>query len=391
MKVFKRLNEGAYFPSFFTAEVDTQTPMVLLDPFNSSPLYHEYTHFLQDLFTIHGNAGLFLSSLLRTSFVNEVKPGSMPPIKIKNQQYVSLDKERNRIFFRSDTDDEEPEFDLLGIQYDDPNDLYVYQDSNGRFFPLDGKIIDESMADALEQKHPDYVNCPNKKFPYKVIESLFKNKITNNHPILIAWICFTALNCQDPRKAIYEIYNSYQTNLNNACSNDFFAFIQSHSNKIGFDLNTIQDFRRLIIQELHSWNKIVPNMGKAMLGSINVFNPSTPNGYIEILDYFKEVPDEKNKSFFQRTSNIGLPLYRNKKGEYSSFGFFNTYGSVMMNFVTLRHIIQYWLGNDTDVECPLFETCKLKSKDFSCLCKKRPWKLNKKNQLCSYSAMWKTL
>ena len=109
MKVFKRLNEGAYFPSFFTAEVDTQTPMVLLDPFNSSPLYHEYTHFLQDLFTIHGNAGLFLSSLLRTSLVNEVKPGSMPPIKIKNQQYVSLDKERNRIFFRSDTDDEEPE------------------------------------------------------------------------------------------------------------------------------------------------------------------------------------------------------------------------------------------------------------------------------------------
>jgi hypothetical protein len=226
MKTLQKFeNCGFYHPAFFNLHVNTESDLTDLKTLNKrdkSTFFHEYIHFLQDLFTVYGLHNI-------TDLVKRLHVINMHYLKIEKIEVPICinDKDLERIkrlgtAFQGTTEFKEID-DVLSLNLV-PNDEmhgarnYEFVDIECiRFTPcevdsfyLGGYHVQESLAYYIESLCFGDYNPP--VFPYLtvdlIIERFFKDlKLSRYHRIVM---CEESLNSSHPARTLIYILSHLQ-------------------------------------------------------------------------------------------------------------------------------------------------------------------------------------
>lgn len=220
--ILKQTEElGFYVPSFFFIKINTDEILKEIDDCSESTqstFFHEYLHFLQDIYTLFGLRNISNSVNLLYSIYKEAKSDTIRyPITFSDKGIIER-QELFRLYFGTNKLSWEP-FQIKGFKIEPNNQILGYEElgmveietiSVGigvDYFYLGAYCIFESMTYMIE--HSIFGKSSAPIFPYKIIDLLIDQFFSdlNLTPELKISICEEALNSGNPGVTLLMILN----------------------------------------------------------------------------------------------------------------------------------------------------------------------------------------
>jgi len=211
---------GYYTPAFFYISINTEenlTNLNEIDPKTLATFYHEYIHFLQDIYTLAGLRNISYMVNIVYNIGKVLKKSNCKTPVVLDETNISELKDLFQIYqgttFLSAVHIEIIEIDYNIYPCQIPNydkieyvDISVkYFDGNTDSFFLGSYIIQESMAYMMEYSIFGYSNTP--IFPYKIVDALIDlkfNELNLSMELKVA-LCEESLNAAHPGMAMLEL------------------------------------------------------------------------------------------------------------------------------------------------------------------------------------------
>jgi len=332
---------GYYLPSFFYIEIETDHPFDDLNTLtdeDKSTLFHEYTHFLQDITTTFGLTNIINTVNVQKAINEEILKEEhntefYVPVSIENYKDTDVYDKLHDMFY-GDFESEFSNYSIIEkIEFVENEIIEEHEDkqyvkvSFSTFekkssFIFGGVQIMENMAFLVERNLFDHVNPP--VYPYriveKVIEYIYPELLVND--IIIITICDYSLMTPDPGKFLVEfinklkelkindidnIYEVLKTYTFKSKNSEELSVFQLYEERYILALNSIKEY--FTIEHFESIKKWLDSIFK----DLSTFKLENFNFWKDILSL--DTKESRRSEFTKMTQKFGFPLISNGKGK----------------------------------------------------------------------------
>jgi hypothetical protein len=385
---------GSYMPSFFLLKVSTTESLLDINNLTNvdkATFFHEYVHFLQDLFTLFGlrNINYFVNKVYGLHQIAIKKQPIIFPLNKKDLTKSELD-ELFDIYYGTYFLGDDIDFVFKTNVYDNGyiktkehikiidvecfSSKYKCHDA----FSLGAFVILESMAYMIEKKHFGDYNAPN--FPYKIVDLIIDSLYAdlNLSAAERIAICEESLNSAHPGYTFILLLDKIrELKIDFPTPNDIHLFCQrsfflqdEHGVKSNIHLYCINELKKAQdnlkiyftkddVVKVNLWIDLIFNTSK-------VYKEKGFHFYklYESFDYFVEV-----------INTVGTPLIANDIEYYFQNPKLDQADCHIAMFTAIKEFMEISLGNK--VNCDLKSLCnKGPVKLVNANCDNAPW-LNK--------------
>ncbi|MGY0782085.1 hypothetical protein ACW7BC_29760 [Azospirillum argentinense] len=379
-------NNGEYILSYFFVMLDTNAKLDGMNLLDSSAFFHEYIHFLQDIFLPYcARRNLIETRCLRLIDNVALDKGFFLPFDSWGDDFAITKIQNERTWGDNKFIDEDVEIhtiinDYVKIPYGQSIFKYIAQLESGQEYQIGARDFLEYIAHKLEIKFYEGVDAPS--YPYRTVDYLFSYYgwhsvpvecriavaefvLHNDHPmnLFVTVVRYVKDNsCLD----LLSSYEGASHLLNNLKWNSVGGFSETATSKTVRRLRDLKDSLedRFISDDTSAV--------RCWLANVIEYASNMINNRL----YFSEIYQDTRKSALIKISDhindIGVPLVFNKRMEFISLvpnknvedQFLNLYFSFLfVNFVR----------EEKKRECPACRFCITNYEDiFDERCKNDP-------------------
>lgn len=374
---------GSYCPSFFNIQVNSCKDIYASSLFNSSVLFHEYIHYMQDMTTTAGYERLW-NLLMKVNYLClelQGKSDVAVPYAIKSEAWKQNDKEEKAVDCHDDYRWTEYKIADIVEEEDKRVVLKIEAEDGLHDVPFGTYQVEEIMAECCESTHPLYT--PSSEYPYTLWEKFndfFHCKLTKQD---FSKLSLVSLIHPCPGIVFYDILGGLK------------YFKLDEMLELTFKRNLkhkrmFRDFALASMKWLYGGD--FPGVFKWFYNSM-LFNDRYDDfeTFIKLLDEPMLCPKSEFFNFFIHN---GFPIVRDKHGNYGYGAEFegeeDLYGLVaLMSCMDM-------LFDKSSFGCPFQKMCddyreEKKEQRLSIDCAGTPWNYQNGDKLCIFSKMWKSL
>ncbi|HEY4195276.1 MAG TPA: hypothetical protein VGM63_07060 [Mucilaginibacter sp.] len=416
MHVLKNDYAGFYKPAFFTLIIDKGSILTngnkVKEEFKSV-LFHEYIHFLQDIFTTFGLRNISYLVQQYSIINNEILKSDLGYFTVPYVASNNVLLSNKRLFniywgtddlYRSDDDFEVSSIERQAntLEFVNPNVFFINVNIIYREDPFEpdsfylGAIhFMENMASLLERRL--FFTTDHPSFPYKVIETILKHLFIGGDFNDVNLIRFmeNALNTYQPAEylmAFYEYCKTQELTFNANSIEEFNKKYRVEWNNVKSDLNRFFYttlalarngfnvlFNHEALEKLKEWSNIIlTNVVKIKRSGFSFTQLLVTGGNFEEVD----------KSLNYLLRKLGTPILSDKSDKVfmqapkPGLEYYMTY------LLGLEAVLNVLYG---DTQCSCIRYCKSPqwSEDITNdLCYVSPWERVNKQPLCLFAQLW---
>lgn len=408
---------GYYSPAFFYMELNTETTFdnLLLNEKTELIFFHEYIHFLQDIFCLYGVNNIRHILILLKDKISYMQKNKQIIKKLPAKYSSALVSGINELFkyqYGEKNKNTIENLNKYGLNvtikiinsesvYIDGNDMLVHYISFNEItekYQLGSIDIIEGMAFLLGKRMFKNIVQEAPAFPYRTIEILIEYYCPFSFPdnLYIIALCELSLCCDSPMEIFMETIKKFKEKLFVPKNMEDFienVMIEEHLKQYNYLHSvlvddTLKEFEYIFdkdnyFSDILLWVKTLLLKAKEVKGK---------NNYLPITNYFKD--NDKN-AFHKLISNeIGTPiiyLEQNKQGYY-----FNV-NNATKDLYIFRVLENFFNSLYVGYGCFMEDYCREKSKIYcennftDNNCKNIPSKRASElyENLCPYAVLWK--
>jgi len=400
---------GAYFPTFFLMELNTDKEVVDLNKMSAlgkATLIHEYVHFLQDITTSYGVMKcIHIGDMLKT-YYNAIQAQNSKtievPLELSAEDMAFVNRDLENLYYGHTEDIER--LSISGIcekengvikGFETCQQVWIENAIDNQSFDFGVRALRESQAYLIEIELAGGSVAPD--YPYhalsKIVRRLYPEFPTSNIMLIALADCAQLANFngghflvetlkrmredrhlpKDYREIydytfdsrieyqgkLYRIMDFYVERSQIACRQYADLFGGSHNAKLREWLSSIFEGARLL-------------------------RSANPMLLAWLVSWGRE---EGRREFSSITNRLGMPLIKFKDGQYSQS--INSIGSNIQILSAYSNIFD--LFSEGKIGCDMKEFCmKEPCHHVSLTCDEKPWEHVSNGWLCPYAQIWKT-
>lgn len=402
LKQFKEL--GLYIPSFFFMKVATEESLANLENCSDqtkATFFHEYIHFLQDIYTLFGLRNInYTVNLVYQINQESLKSDEVRyPISIKDRSIAILGDLFN-IYYGS-TFSSYDTFKVLSFSFEPNNNIKGYEEieyvnintinfgGSSDSYYLGAYIIKESLAYLIEYSIFGKSSVPT--FPYKIVDLIVDNLFPelNLDLKLKISLCEESLNSGHPGITFIELLNRIKKKnlsfksveeLHNFCHLNYFLedenkvkcsiplALESETSKSQSNLKTYFPDEKII--KVNPWIDLTFEVVKEIRKS-NL--------------HFYKLAGNKNLAI-EIINKLGTPLVANKNNFFFMNLKLDQSECDISLFLAIRELLLISLGKQ--IFCGLKSYCSMNNKDLiNSNCDNIPQENRKRKKKCILAAL----
>lgn len=374
---------GSYCPSFFNIQVNSCNDIYASSLLNSSVLFHEYIHYMQDITTTAGYERLW-NLLMKVNYLClelQGKSEVVIPYAIKNEAWKLNEEEEKDVDCHDDY--RWTNYKIVDIVEKENKQvvLKIEAEEGLHEVPFGAYQVEEIMAECCESTHPVYTPC--NEYPYTLWEKFndfFNCKLTKYD---FAKLSFVSLIHPCPGVIFYDILGGLK----------FFKLEEMLELTFKRNVRHKRMFRDYALASMKwLYGGDFPGVFKWFRNSM-IFN-ARYDDYETFIKLIGEPMLCPKSEFFYFFTNNGFPIVRDKQGNYG-YGVEFEGDNDMYALVSLLSCVDMLLGKSS-LGCPLQTMCykfqkEEKKQRLSIDCAGTPWNYQHGDELCHFSKMWKSL